>query len=515
MLVPAACLTGRTAALHDTLAAAVSADLSDMGLADRLPAEFFQLEPRPGIPWLLLVDGFDEIADPASRWQVQSTITWNSHDTVSPYRFIMAVRSPQSAKIGWNIRDSTVYWLQPFAPADLKDFAERWFTSIGSPGPADMALAFTNALKQAHLTELACTPIVGTMLCQLYVAAPSRQLPSGRSEIYLQFTELLHNYQHEAGVSVKTIIALRRHGEHATAQARRTFDHLRPLLTSLAVQRRAGNNEPALDLLAKQSAATCPEHVPQQLWTKFLSEILQQSGLITSYAGDFTFLHQTFIDYLAAGEVAADEGASAQQYANLFKNRWADRRSGKFEKDPSGKWTEIPLGGGKVWNPPDNDDSFLGFLLDAWHDTPADPAQALRRVAASGGSGCRFITSQARLGARLPAFLITAAADALARSARDQANPLLERRLATEALIAVGDSRGHSILTAMADDPDSRDRDWAAGGLAALGDSHGRDVLIDMATGSTDRFWVDPVGTTPGGPPRGYKRPRPHGGHGH
>ena len=132
----------------------------------------------------------------------------------------------------------------------------------------------------------------------------------------------------------------------------------------------------------------------------------------------------------------------------------------KIRKGPvPGKSTEIPLGGGKVWNPPDNDDSFLGFLLDAWHDAPADPAQALRRVAASGGSGCRFITSQARLGTRLPAFLITAAADALARSARDQANPLLERRLATEALIAVGDSRGHGVLTAMADDPDSRDRD--------------------------------------------------------
>ena len=135
VLVPAACLTGRTAALHDTLAAAVSADLSDMGLADRLPAEFFQLEPRPGIPWLLLVDGFDEIADPASRWQVQSTITWNSHDTRFSVPVAMRLRSPQSAKIGWNIRDSTVYWLQPFAPADLKDFAERWFTSIGLTWP--------------------------------------------------------------------------------------------------------------------------------------------------------------------------------------------------------------------------------------------------------------------------------------------------------------------------------------------------------------------------------------------
>ena len=476
VLVPAICLASENLALHEALAAAASTGLSDMGLPDPLPADFFQFEPLPGIPWLLLVDGLDDIVDLRTQLQVRNTIIANARDTVSPYRFVVATRSLKSFAFG---QSWSAYWLRPFAPEDLPGFAERWFTALDSPSPGDMAHSFTDALEQAHLTELARTPMVATMLCQLYAAAPNKQLPSGRSEIYLRFTELLHERQHETGIGAETCIALQRHGESVLRQAQHTYDHLRPLLASLAVQRRAGNTDKILDMLAKQSGSACPEHVPQRLWNQFLSETLNQSGIMAAYANDFIFLHQTFIDYLAAVDTATDRVASTQQFVKIFNHRWSKSRSGR----------------GQVWNPPNDDDSFLGFLLDVWRDTPADPARVLRRIAARGGPGCRFITAQAHLGTRLPVSIVTAAADALARSAENPAKPYWERREATAALIAIGDTRSSGLLTAMADDPDSRrDRLWAAGSLAVFGESHGRDVLIAMADrGSANRFLFDRV----------------------
>lgn len=480
VLLDAVHLTGKDVPLPEALAAGVSADLSSAGLAGPLPDDFFRLEPRPGIPWLVLIDGLDEIVDPAARRRVFAILETEMDGPGSPYRFVVAARSLSLSDSYTLARTLPTYRLWPFTPDDLSGFAARWFTVLGSPDPEDTARSFTNALKQAHLTDLACTPLVATMLCQLYAAAPDRQLPSGRSNVYLRFTELLQERHLKTGIDAQTSAALQRHGDHVVTRARHTFNHLRPMLANLATQRRAGNTEPTLNVLTRQPDATCPVQVPPRLWTQFLGEILQCGGLMALRADDFAFLHQTFLDYLAVEQIAADQEATVRESSALFDRRWTEDRYGS--------------GPGFAWTPPTNDDSFLGFLLDAWRDTPADPARALQAIATRGGPGCAFITTQTRLGTLLPASLVATAADALAcwAEAPVEADYRMahSRCKAAEALAAFGDPRGPDLLAAMASNTAFNNRFEATRALAKLGDPRGRDALALIATdpGHNDRF---------------------------
>jgi HEAT repeat protein len=462
VLVPAAALGKENVPLPQALAATVSADLSDAGLPDLISADFFQLESLPGIPWLLLVDGLDDISDWKVRNTVLNNVSANAGGAASPYRFVIAVRSPSSLGIG---RHWPSYWLRQFAPADVQEIARRWFAALGSTAPEDMARSFADAIERAHLTEMSRTPMIATMLCQLYAAAPYAPLASGRSAIYQRFIELLHGRQNQRGIRTETRAALRQHGENAVTRAQHAFEHRRPLLASLAVQRRAGNTEKTLDVLLKQPDATCPEQVPQQLWQEFLTEIIEHSGLMANQHSDLTFLHQTFADYLAAGHVAANPQDTAKESSKLF---------GGGSK--SGLWPDV------TWmDRPYKDDSFTGFLLDAWLNTPVDPGKPLRHIAAGSPYGCQFIIAQARLGTRLPVNIIAAAADGLARCAADPTKDVMSRREAAGTLTDLGDARSRSLLTHMANEFNSRYELFALRALADLGDSRAFEALAVIA----------------------------------
>ena len=73
-------------ALAEGVTRALGARLSDRRLAD-----MFDDEPLPGIPWMVLVDGLDEILDPVRRSRVLETVVfWRSQP--SPYRFLVTSR---------------------------------------------------------------------------------------------------------------------------------------------------------------------------------------------------------------------------------------------------------------------------------------------------------------------------------------------------------------------------------------------------------------------------------------
>ena len=52
--------------------------------------------------------------------------------------------------------------LRPFTREDLREYATRWLN--------DQADQFTAACERAHLDTLARTPLIASMLCQLYAA---------------------------------------------------------------------------------------------------------------------------------------------------------------------------------------------------------------------------------------------------------------------------------------------------------------------------------------------------------
>ena len=89
---------------------------------------FSGLNRGPGIPWLVLIDGLDEIVDPAARRRVFAILETEMDGPGSPYRFVVAARSLTLSDSYTMARALPTYRLWPFTPDDLIDFAARWFT---------------------------------------------------------------------------------------------------------------------------------------------------------------------------------------------------------------------------------------------------------------------------------------------------------------------------------------------------------------------------------------------------
>ncbi|MFC8090429.1 trypsin-like peptidase domain-containing protein [Streptomyces sp. NPDC057301] len=482
VLVPAADLA-LPRPLHEALADSVKKSLSTAAPAHDWPPQFFNTEPLVGVRWLVMVDGLDEITDPEVRRGLINKLANASARPGSPYQFIATSRPlselPEQQAGGWPGRR---YELLPFTAEDLDWFAEGWFTALDLPEPQRAARDFTGELRLRSLEGLARTPLMATMLCQLYSAHPRRPLPADRGQIYQGFVDLLHKRQRAAGLRAQTRAALEECGSDALAAADKTLNHLQDLIAFLADERRLGNTTPALDLIAAQPAAARPKRVPEADWRIILEESLRSSGLLTTRAGEAVFLHQTLLEYLAAWHATRNAAARARAYKAL--NRPFRKGLGTYP------WNIGIRQGRKFWLPPTEDsDSFVGFLLDLGQDEttdlPRDLDRLLKHLATRGGiAGGEFIARQARLGTRLPEGVVHAAADNLLKLIRTQHIGDGTRLRAVEALVLLGDQRGADLAEVVARHTGFKgdDRVRMAEALVLLGDQRGTDLLGSLAS---------------------------------
>ncbi|MDQ7911377.1 hypothetical protein RB614_43515 [Phytohabitans sp. ZYX-F-186] len=157
----------------------------DVGAVDGIDATARSGRRATAAARLVLVDGLDEVLDADRRRTVVRKLTAVPGDR---YRFVVATRplaDGELPKAGW-----PRFELLPLA-AGLTGFAERWFAALGLPDPAASAAGFTRAVRYTSLAELARTPLIATMLCQLFVLRPERDLPQGRAGVYQSFVDLL------------------------------------------------------------------------------------------------------------------------------------------------------------------------------------------------------------------------------------------------------------------------------------------------------------------------------------
>ena len=112
------------------------ADLSSVGLLDDWGPEFFRDPPLPGIRWLVLIDGLDEITDPVRRRTVLNMLAGvRESDPGGHYRFVIATRPLPDLELTGVVLGPNVlrYELLPLSGEQLPDFAKGWFTALGLP----------------------------------------------------------------------------------------------------------------------------------------------------------------------------------------------------------------------------------------------------------------------------------------------------------------------------------------------------------------------------------------------
>ncbi|MGI5292930.1 helix-turn-helix domain-containing protein [Nonomuraea polychroma] len=483
VLVPAAGLLDRP--LPEALAAAVKAELAAFGLT-QLPADLFAGAPQPGVRWLILVDGLDEIVDGEARRRVLRTlaaVAAGPHAQV--YRFVVATRPLARNELRILGERVPHYELQPFAPAEVEAVACGWFRALKLKEPQQAAERFTQALRRSRLSDLARIPLVVAMLCQLRAARPGSPLPGSRGELYGNFIALLRERQYPVRpqqIDGHRLTGLERYNSAAvTARAEHVAAHLDELIAYLAAERRSGNTRPATEIIEAHADGQCPSPVAAHHWTAFLTMVMRRSGLLILRAGELVFLHQTFLEYLAARHATRNADVTKQTLFIMF------HQPARFRScyDCPGVRPRVWLW--RYWKPPQpRNASFVGFLLDVvqQHD-PAVVLPYLFRLASTraGMAGCEFLAGQAAQGTAVPERVIPAAIEVCSGWAFHPTTGV-ERVEAAHLLARLGDPRGADICAEIAENGDPvgfARRGEAVAVLAELNDARAAELAHLLA----------------------------------
>ncbi|MFJ6000311.1 NACHT domain-containing protein [Streptomyces sp. NPDC092370] len=481
--VSAHTLAGEETPVPEALAAATR-KLSRYGRHPGLDHARFLERPCTGAHWQLLVDDLDELPNSAQRRAVLEKLANAVTDDPPLYRCLVATRPLTDNEL--DVLDHVLgqparrYHLQPFTTDDLHTYAEKYFaTRWPSQEATRRAQQLTGALRSASLTELARTPLMAFMLCQLYSANPERPLPGGRTALYEAFTDLIYEHNQSKHVADSHDSAIRhlvqslqspQARQKATKAVRRVHKRLRELIDYLAHEWLTGQHSPAAAIVASHKALRRPDEVRPELWQAFLEDLMRHTGLLVHRGDGLGFPHQTFLEYHAARYATRNEQACTQVLCQVF---------------PPGEEPKVP-----ALEPP-----YLGFLLDnllASRDgIAAETISRMEALTSQGGErACRFLLDQLDLRTNLPA---EPTARQLMGFVQDEALDISVRVQAARGLTKVDGYRYRAtqVLAQFADDATLKgnDRVYAAWVLAEV-DGY-RDAGVNRLIGFTHNTTLD------------------------
>ncbi|WP_420838581.1 NACHT domain-containing protein, partial [Crossiella equi] len=367
-------LTGR-GGLPDLLARGVVGTVH-LDLEGARLAELFGAEPVPGVPWLVLVDGLDEVLSTEDRLTVLDLVRRFREE--SGHRFLLASRPVGRQGFAGRVDESRhpTYVLEPFTDWQLHRFVTTWLSTAEHPEPEAGAAEFLSGLAGTRLHELAHVPLVASMLCLLFAAHPDRPLPEGQAELYGAFTGWLRQKLAESGADAR-LRAMLPHAAEAVDEVRHRVEEL-ARFTAYGHQR---TGEPLGEIAARWPGVRPPAHVSARQWAEVLTAVLRASGLVVERPGGARFLHQTVEEYLAGCHLVEQHRDAREVLEPQRDWPWSDLQTRLFF---AARWVETGrdlapalrklLG---FWHWPRN----IGFVVElVRHGVPVPEAQLRRAV---------------------------------------------------------------------------------------------------------------------------------------
>jgi hypothetical protein len=481
----------------DIITASVMEDLG--ATIGELPKALFASEALPGIPWLVLVDGLDEITSHEMRDKATRVlIHWWNH---SAYRFLVASRQLPEDQLAPLRAVASVFTIEPFAPGQLPDLATRWFAALRVDDAAGTTERFLDHLEQSRLGEIATTPLIATLACVVF--AGNQAVPPSRFGLYDRFvTRLLEDPRKRENLLQHLEGQARPYA--AEDSIRKLVQDRRPLLEHYAYIRQLGAEgasgaESLQELFAEWTQLYKPDALSIQRWSELIMETARQSGLVVQRGNDFVFFHQTIQEYLSACYQAAKFRPSRRRATKELSLR----TSGVWD----GEWDDMPTP--------------QLFLAAAWMNSTGRPPRPIpamhpyHRIVYG-----MFLGALARDGISLPSSTAKRAIDQLTRLTRVpwwarwwmravKAARLQDRwpgRLvwrynriaAAKGLVLLERERGIAALNALAADSSltaagaDDARIDAAITLASLDQTRGADVLGALAADTTFGYGYRP-----------------------
>jgi hypothetical protein len=182
--VPAADLSG-DAPVAVLLRASVQRRLG-AALPAELPAELFA-RTAAGSPWLLLVDGLDEIVDSRARRRLVEAIASYAGGNGAPYRWVVTTRPLPDHELQPLLDSGLVQFdLLPFDDVQLKALAAQWIVDDSSHVDGFLA-----QLDNSGARQLVRVPLLAAIALVMYARDPRRPLPQGRPGLYREFVTYL------------------------------------------------------------------------------------------------------------------------------------------------------------------------------------------------------------------------------------------------------------------------------------------------------------------------------------
>lgn len=307
VLVQARVLAERNpASFPEAIADAVTEELGRL-LDHPPPPETFTQEPLPGTPWLVLVDGFEEILTPELRQRaIDAFAYWNGRAHLKLLMTSRPLDKQEFRPLGE--KGVSLSYLAPFDLDRIRRLVAAWLARPNVESESDDAArragSLVDRIEHGQIKELARIPLVTAMLCILHAAEGNGELPQSRYELYDRFVSVqLDRQLTELGAlpRLNNIAGRYPGGQQAAEQL---LDGILQLLTAFAVRRYRDNQPPGglAPFAQSWTAKLRPPSFPAPRWTAIVIDVLRQSGLIV--ADDFA--HQTLADFLAAREITRD-----------------------------------------------------------------------------------------------------------------------------------------------------------------------------------------------------------------
>ncbi|REE99173.1 caspase, EACC1-associated type [Thermomonospora umbrina] len=295
--VTAAALATREGPLFDRLREAAAAELG-LHLDAPLPAQLLHDLPD-GWSWLVVIDGLDEITDPARREFLIRQLAARMRGPSHGLRLLITSRPLGRAELD-PLRGAGVgvYELEPFGPERLRDFARRWF----GDGRAE---DFLHAARQAGPSELVRVPLLATITAIVYEQRPGSVLPGNRYLLYRRYLSYLRTARAHAADEQWRAIRDRVRAIPGADPA--PLDHLRDELPHLLSHLADAAVEGSADL-ASVAIRWSERHgggdpwIPE--WPDLVAGLLDSTGLFVHATEGQRFIHHSFAEHLAGESLA-------------------------------------------------------------------------------------------------------------------------------------------------------------------------------------------------------------------
>lgn len=440
MLVPLRALALANGALEERLATALK---NTLPLMEVLPAGFFRAwSQQMEAPWLLLLDGLDEVPEdrcPALMQWLGGILTF-----IGDGRVLITARPSVYESEKWDKRLFSTYDIQPFTPEQTRTFAEKWLDEE-SPD-------FLNALQNVGNGVLSDTPLLLTIAARVYLKHKEEtgvgSLPERRSQLY---EEYINTWLREAELR-----GLRAELGNDVA------DVAKPALARLALAMTEYPEWVGEDALARVTAEYLSEELnlgrdrAMTAGCHFVKVMGRRSGIFLHTGQTYNWLHPTFREYLAAWAMN-NHLYQGKTFATVLGERFF-----------STKWDESIIHLAGICDQPNE--------LVMWI---AQQAVEKRRENAALLAYFCWRESKTTIRSEVRDVVVNALIIAL------QGSHPYERARAAWALGKIGDSMAIDQLIVALQDPHATVREEAARALGKIGNTRALEILI-TALGDVD-----------------------------